>query len=239
MSPQQIALMRRRRESREKRGSEWMNKPCTSIYADKGDKKSEDCQEWCDESKIGHCRYCKCRGCKHCHGDLTLPDWVRARDDWGRTPHPKNAHRARAPIERVAAWRWRLVGRSRRLARLPRAGAGGATVRLDGSPAVQDVWAVQRVDRQRAALPLRLARCGAMPAQPRARPAAPGLVCGTHPLPSFDGAALQASCTRARPSCGRDAATTSRRTSGGSRGLSKTQANVHPPTASTRATCCS
>ena len=21
-------------------------------------------------------RYCKCRGCKHCHGDLSLPDWI-------------------------------------------------------------------------------------------------------------------------------------------------------------------
>ena len=23
-----------------------------------------------------HCRFCKCRGCKHCHGDLSLPDWA-------------------------------------------------------------------------------------------------------------------------------------------------------------------
>ena len=41
-----------------------------------GDKTVEDCEEWCDESKIGHCKHCKCRGCKHCHGDLAMPDWV-------------------------------------------------------------------------------------------------------------------------------------------------------------------
>jgi hypothetical protein len=25
---------------------------------------------------VNHCRYCKCRGCKFCHGDLALPDWA-------------------------------------------------------------------------------------------------------------------------------------------------------------------
>ena len=53
-----------------------MGAACTSIYSNKGDKSTEDCQEWCSASKIGHCRYCKCRGCKHCHGDLSLPDWI-------------------------------------------------------------------------------------------------------------------------------------------------------------------
>ena len=58
------------------RRSEWLGQPCTSIYAEQGDKAFEDCEDWCLESKVSHCRYCKCRGCKHCHGDLSLPDWV-------------------------------------------------------------------------------------------------------------------------------------------------------------------
>ena len=57
-----------------------MGQACSSIHQGGGktggDKTYEDCEDWCDEGKIGHCRYCKCRGCKHCHGDLSLPDWV-------------------------------------------------------------------------------------------------------------------------------------------------------------------
>ena len=69
-------MRRQRRARRELRRSEWLGQPCTSIYAEQGDKAFEDCEDWCLESKVSHCRYCKCRGCKHCHGDLSLPDWV-------------------------------------------------------------------------------------------------------------------------------------------------------------------
>ena len=43
---------------------------CDSDFAADGDKTYEDCEEWCDQSKIGHCRFCKCRGCKHCRRPL-------------------------------------------------------------------------------------------------------------------------------------------------------------------------
>ena len=61
------------------RRSRFVGQACTSIYHSLKvgpDIKVEDCEDWCDETKVNHCRYCKCRGCNHCHGDLDLPDWV-------------------------------------------------------------------------------------------------------------------------------------------------------------------
>ena len=75
-TPKQLEKRRIRLASRLRRRSEWWGQPCDSDFAADGDKTYEDCEEWCDQSKIGHCRFCKCRGCKHCHGDLSLPDWA-------------------------------------------------------------------------------------------------------------------------------------------------------------------
>lgn len=76
LTPRQLGLRKKRRERLKARRSQWMGQSCASVYTGKGDKTFEDCEDWCDEGKIGHCRYCKCRGCKHCHGDLSLPDWI-------------------------------------------------------------------------------------------------------------------------------------------------------------------
>ena len=78
LSAPELERRQKRRQWRLRRQSSFMGQACTSIHqTSKGlDKTYEDCEDWCDEGKIGHCRYCKCRGCKHCHGDLSLPDWV-------------------------------------------------------------------------------------------------------------------------------------------------------------------
>mmetsp|Transcript_4043 Transcript_4043/g.8637 ORF Transcript_4043/g.8637 Transcript_4043/m.8637 type:complete len:204 (-) Transcript_4043:44-655(-) len=36
-----------------------------------------DCEEWCSNSTIDHCKFCKCRGCSSCY-TLPLPSWTRA-----------------------------------------------------------------------------------------------------------------------------------------------------------------
>ena len=71
---------RKRKQMRLRRRSKFVGQQCSSIYKTEGDKATEDCEDWCDESKIGHCRYCKCRGCNFCHGDLSLPDWIFGAD---------------------------------------------------------------------------------------------------------------------------------------------------------------
>ena len=76
LTPTQLEMRRRRRERREQRRSQFIGQPCTSAYGGKGDKAFEDCEDWCLETKVSHCRYCKCRGCKHCHDNLALPEWV-------------------------------------------------------------------------------------------------------------------------------------------------------------------
>jgi hypothetical protein len=78
LSPEEVERRRKRKEWRLARRSSFMGQTCVSIHQTSkgGDKKYEDCEDWCAEAKVGHCRYCKCRGCKHCHGDLSLPDWV-------------------------------------------------------------------------------------------------------------------------------------------------------------------
>lgn len=78
-TPAQLDKFRRRRESRLKRRAPSLGQPCTSAYQKPhklDDKSYEDCEDWCDDSKVNHCRYCKCRGCDFCHGDLSLPDWA-------------------------------------------------------------------------------------------------------------------------------------------------------------------
>ena len=78
-SAAELERRRRRRAWRLGRRSRFVGQACTSIYQSLKvgpDIKVEDCEDWCDETKVNHCRYCKCRGCNHCHGDLDLPDWV-------------------------------------------------------------------------------------------------------------------------------------------------------------------
>ena len=64
---------------RQERRSSFIGQACSSIYQNQGDKATEDCEDWCDESKLGQCRYCKCRGCKHCH--LSADDWALETDE--------------------------------------------------------------------------------------------------------------------------------------------------------------
>jgi hypothetical protein len=72
LTPKQLLETRRRQQVRRKRRrSRFVGQPCTS--ATKGDTKFEDCEGWCDQGKIGHCKMCKCRGCVSCHQEEQTP----------------------------------------------------------------------------------------------------------------------------------------------------------------------
>eukprot|EP00316_Scyphosphaera_apsteinii_P016907 CAMPEP_0119336070 /NCGR_PEP_ID=MMETSP1333-20130426/91076_1 /TAXON_ID=418940 /ORGANISM="Scyphosphaera apsteinii, Strain RCC1455" /LENGTH=201 /DNA_ID=CAMNT_0007346793 /DNA_START=1 /DNA_END=606 /DNA_ORIENTATION=+ len=48
---------------------------CTSRI--KGDVTVSDCEAWCRNSSMDHCRFCKCRGCIACY-ELPPPPWTTA-----------------------------------------------------------------------------------------------------------------------------------------------------------------
>jgi hypothetical protein len=59
-TPTQLQKFDRRRESRLRRRAPSLGQPCTSAYQKPhklDDKPYEDCEDWCDDSKVNHCRY--------------------------------------------------------------------------------------------------------------------------------------------------------------------------------------
>uniref|UniRef100_A0A7S0NS75 Uncharacterized protein n=1 Tax=Calcidiscus leptoporus TaxID=127549 RepID=A0A7S0NS75_9EUKA len=49
--------------------------PCASSI--EGDLHYAECEGWCSNSSMDHCKFCKCRGCRSCY-ELPMPSWAHS-----------------------------------------------------------------------------------------------------------------------------------------------------------------